>query len=167
MPSNATTPLAIAKNRASSCICRWKLQDDDVGNAVRLGLSSKENGPDADAGNLLRTSTIGVVHGRGVVAKETIPAQMCVIMFTGAIEEHSTHTNCQYCYSMEKCGFPELDLRMMPECGGNIGMFINSAYSTAKQANCEALWRGCVLFLYTKMVIAAGEELLLDYHVRV
>lgn len=164
MPSNA---LEIAKNRASSCISRWKHRDDDVGKAVKLGLISKEIGPECDVGNLLRTSTVGVVHGRGVIAKRKIPANKCVIMFTGSIEEHSTHTNCRYCYSMEKCGFQELDLKMVPECGANIGMFVNTAYRTNKQANCEVLWRGCVLFLYTTRVINAGDELLLDYHVRV
>lgn len=172
--SSRSYALSKALNRSTSATSRWKRAyrinpstTDGVVLAAVRGLDSQRAGPTRSVPTLLRTSTRGVVHGRGVVASVDIPANVPIIMGTGTIRELDVHLDGAYIYSMKGAGteFAGLDFDMEGSRGSrpNIVMYINTCWGTGLQANCVVLWRSCMPFVYSMKPIKAGSELLVDY----
>jgi hypothetical protein len=96
-----------------------------------------------------------------------IPANVPIIMGTGAIREFAGHLDGAYIYSMRGAGkeFAGLDYDMEESRGSrpNIVVYINTCWRTELKANCEVLWRSCMPFVYSTRPIKKGSELLLDY----
>ena len=140
----------------------WKLLLDrglsSIGQPI-LGVGNPE---------VLATSTVGVVHGRGVVARAVFLAKEPIIMAVGAAVIDALLSPAEQAMGYAIDEFPALALSFCDNSKCNIVKYINSSASE-ELANVWVQWDPdlLLLFVVARRRIEVGEELLAYYKIGV
>jgi SET domain-containing protein len=127
------------------CYCEWNFMPSSVRNAPRL----------------LKVTASGV-HGRGVYAKNFIPAGTRIIEYTGrriAWEEAEDNENDSHTFIFGLEGGKVINAAI----GGNEARWINHSCDP----NCEAILEKGRVFIDATRDIERGEELFYDYSLEI
>ena len=98
------------------------------------------------------------VHGRGVYATQSIPADTRIIEYTGQRTSWENAPNDENNPHTFNFGLKNGEV-INPEIGGNEARWINHCCDP----NCEAIEEDDRIFIYAMRDIEAGEELFYDY----